>query len=129
LEELQIKLIDKYRNQCNSEEVKPRKFLNHLRDHVETTLVPHILDFCTFNDLVKKAESYEAARKHAGNSTIPKPVRHPATQQALNLTCNYCKDPKTDNKKTSSNPRRTQATKTTTTRDPDWVVVNKTLTF
>jgi len=39
-EELQIKLIDKDRNQCIAEEVKSRKFLNHLPDYMETTLVP-----------------------------------------------------------------------------------------
>jgi len=44
LEELQIKLIDKDGNQCISEEVKRRKFLNHLPDYMETTLVPQILD-------------------------------------------------------------------------------------
>jgi len=44
LEALQIKLIDKDGNQCILEEFKPRKFLNHLPDYMETTLVPHILD-------------------------------------------------------------------------------------
>jgi len=63
LEELQIKLMDKDGNQCISEEVKGRKFLNHLPDYMETTLVPQILDSWMFNDLVKKAESYEAERK------------------------------------------------------------------
>jgi len=61
LEELQIKLIDKDGNQCISKEVKRRKFLNHLPNYMETTLVPQILDSWTFNNLVKKAESYEAA--------------------------------------------------------------------
>jgi len=56
LEELQIKLIDKDRNQCISEEVKRRKFMKHLPDYMETTLVPQILDSWRFNDLVKKAE-------------------------------------------------------------------------
>jgi len=74
LEELQIKLIDKDGNQCISEEVKRRKFLNHLLDYMETTLVPQIHDSWTFNDLVKKAESYEAARKHGRISTTPKPA-------------------------------------------------------
>jgi len=84
LGELQIKLIDTDRNQCISEEVKRRKFLNHLPDYMETTLVPRILDSWTFNDLVKKAESYEAARKHGRISATRKPVRHPATQSAPN---------------------------------------------
>jgi len=44
LEELQIKPIDKDGNQCISVEVKCRKFLNHLPDYIETTLVPQILD-------------------------------------------------------------------------------------
>jgi len=43
LEELQIKLIDQD-EQCISEEVKRRQFLNHLPDYMETTLVPQILD-------------------------------------------------------------------------------------
>jgi len=74
LEELQIKLIDKNGNQCISEEVEHRKFLNHLPDCMETTVVPQILDSWTFNDLVKKAESYEAVRKYWCVSTTPKPV-------------------------------------------------------
>jgi len=58
-EERQIKLINKDRNQCISREVKRRKFLKHLLYDMETTLVLHILDSWTFNDLVKKAESSE----------------------------------------------------------------------
>jgi len=74
LEELQIKLINKDVNQCNSEEVKCRKFLNHLPNYMETTLVPEILDSWTFNDLVKKEESCEAARKHRCISATLKPA-------------------------------------------------------
>jgi len=128
LEELQIKLIYKDGNQCISEEVKRRKFLNHLPDYMETTLVPQILDSWPFNDLVKKAESYEAARKHGRISATPKPAWQPATQPAPNPSRNHRRDWKTDNKKTSSNPVRTPAMKKTTTKDPDWEVVNKTLT-
>jgi len=128
LEELQIKLIDKNGNQCISEEVKHRKFLNHLPDYMETNLVPQILDSWSFNDLVKKAESYEPARKHGLISNSHKPARQPATQPAPNPSRNHRRDQKTDNKKTSSNPGRTPATKTTTIKDPDWEVVNKTLT-
>jgi len=95
---------------------------------METTLFPQILDSWSFNDLVKKAESYEAARKHGRISTTPKPARQPATQPASNSSRNHRKDRKRDNKKTSSNPGRTRATKTTTTKDSDWQVINKTLT-
>jgi len=95
---------------------------------METTLVPQILDSWTFKDLVKKAESYEAARKNGRISTTYKPARQPATQPAPNPSLNHCRDRKTDIKKTSSNPGRTPATKIKTTKDPDWEVVNKTLT-
>jgi len=44
LEELQIKLFDKDGNQYISQEVKRRKFLNHLPDYMETTLVHQILN-------------------------------------------------------------------------------------
>jgi len=128
LEELQIKVIDKDGNQCISEEVKRRKFLNYLPDYMETTLVPQILDSWTFNDLLKKAESHKAARTHGRISTTPKLARQPSTQPAPNPSQNDHRDRKTDNRKTSSNPERTPATKTTTTKDPDWEVVNKTLT-
>jgi len=127
LEEVQIKLIDKDGNQCISEEVKRRKFRNHLPDYMETTLVPHILDSWTFNDLVKKAESYEAARKNGRISAAPKPARQPTTPPVPNPGRNYRRDRKTENKKTSSYPERTPVTKTTSTKDPDWEVVNKTL--
>jgi len=128
LEELQIKLIDKDENQCISEEVKGRKFLNHLPDYMETTLVPQIVDSLIFNDLVKKAESFEAARKHGYISTTPKPARQPTTPSVPNPGRNNHRDRKTDNKKTSSNLWKPSATKTTSTKDPDWEVVNKTLT-
>jgi len=128
LEELQINLIDNNRNQCHSEEVKCRKFLNHLPDYTETTLVPQILDSWTFNDLVKKAESYKAVRKHERIATTHKPARQPATQPPPNSSRNHRRDRKTDNKETSSNPERTPATKTTTIKDPEWEVGNKTLT-
>jgi len=128
LEELQIKLIDKNGNQCISEVVKPRKFLNHLPDYMETTLINQILHSWTFSDLVKKAESYEAGRKHGRISTTPKPARHPTTPSVLNPGRNHGRDWKTENKKTSSNPERTPPMKTTSTKDPDWEVVNKILT-
>jgi len=119
LEELQIKLIDKERNQCISKEVKRRKSLYHLLDYMETTLVPQILDSWMFNDLVRKAESYEAARKHGRVSTTPKPARQPTIQPAPNPSRNNHWDRNSNSKKTSSNPRRTPATKTTSTKDPD----------
>jgi len=75
LEDLQIKLIDKDGNQCILEEVKGRKFLNHLPDYMETTLVPQILNSWTFNDLVKKAESGDAVQKHGYILTISKPAQ------------------------------------------------------
>jgi len=128
LEELQIKLIDKDGNQCISKEVKRRKFLNHLLDYMETTLVPQILDSWTFNDLVKKAESYQAARKHNCISAAPKPARQPTTPPVPNPGRNHRRYRKTENKKISSNLGRTPVTKTTSTMDPDWEVVNKTLT-
>jgi len=128
LEELQIKLIDKDGNQCISEEVKCKKFLNHLPDYMGTTLVLQILDSWTFNNLVKKAESYEAARKHRRVSTTPKPACHPTIQPAPNPSHNNRRDRKLDSKKTSSTPARTPTTKTTSHKDPDWEVVNKTLT-
>jgi len=78
LEELQIKLIDKDGNPYVSEEVKSRKFVNNVPDYMETTLVPQILDSWTLNNLVKKVESYKAARKDGCISTIPKPARQPA---------------------------------------------------
>jgi len=104
LEELQIKLINKDGNQCISKEVKDRKFLNHLPDYMETTLVPQILDTWTFNNLVKKAELYEAVRKHGCISATPKPARQPTTPSVPNHGRNHRRDRKTENKKTSSNP-------------------------
>jgi len=95
---------------------------------METTLVPQILDSWTFNDLDKKAESYEAARKHGRISTAPKHARQPTTQPAPNPSRHYRRDRQIDNKRTSSNPGRTPVMKTTTTKDPDWEVVNKILT-
>jgi len=107
LEELRIKLIDNDGNQCISKEVKHRKFLNHLPDYMETTLVPQILDSGTFNDLVKKAESYEAARKHGHISTTPKPVQQPTPSSVPNPGRNHRRDREAESKKTSSNPGRT----------------------
>jgi len=126
LEELQIKLIDKDGNQCISEEVKHRKFLNHLLDYMEITLVLQILDSWTFNDLVKKAEAYKAARKPERISAAAKPARQPTTPPVPNPGRNHQRDRKTENKKTSSNPGRTSVMKTTSSKDPDWEVVNKT---
>jgi len=72
---------------------------------METTLVPQILDSWMFNDLVKKAESYKAERKHERISAAPKPARQPTTPPVPNPGRNHRRDRKTDNKKTSSNPR------------------------
>jgi len=128
LQELQIKLIDKNGKQSISEEVKCRKFPNHLQDYMESTLLPQILDSGMFYNLVKKAESCKAARKHRCISTTPKPVQQATTTLVSSHSYNHCRDRKKDNKKTSYKPGRTPAIKTTTTKDPDWEVVNKTLT-
>jgi len=128
LEELQIKLIDKDGNQYILEEVKCRKYLNQLPDYMETTLIPQILDSWTCSELVKKAESCEAARKYGRISAAPKPARQPTTTPVPNSGRNYRRDRKTENKKTSSNPGRTPVTKITSTKDPNLKVVNKTLT-
>jgi len=79
LEELKIILIDMNGNQGISEEIKSRKFRNHLLDYMEITMVHQILDSWTCNDMIKKAESYNTARKYGGISTIHKPAHQPTT--------------------------------------------------
>jgi len=71
----------------------------------------------------------EAARKHGRISTKSKPVYQTATKPAPNQSRNYHRYRKTVKKKTSPNPERTVATKTKTTKNPDWEVVNKSLTL
>jgi len=127
LEGLQVKRIDNDRNQCILEEVKLRKFLNHLPDYISTTLVLQLLDSWTFNDQVKKEKSYEAVQKHGRIPSTPKLICQPSTQHSLNPGRNHCRDWKTDNKKTSFIPGRNPATKRTSTKDPDLEVVNETL--
>ena len=63
INEMQIKLIDKDGNQCISNEVKRRKLLNNLPPYMEETLMPQIKDDWTYEDIVEKAESYEAAKR------------------------------------------------------------------
>jgi len=94
---------------------------------METPLVPQILDFWMFTDQVYKAESYEAAWKDGHISTTPKTAQQPTTSLVLNPSRNQCRNRKTDNKNTSSNPERTPATKITIIKDLDWEVVKKTL--
>jgi len=118
LEELQIKLIDKHGNQCISEEVKHRKFLNQLPDYMETTLVPQILVSWTFYNLAKKGDSYEAARKHGCISTKPKPARQPTKQPTPTSSRNHRRDRKTESKKTSSNPEGSLIRKQLVPRTP-----------
>ena len=96
---------------------------------METTLVPQILDSEMYNDKVKKAESYKAARKHGRSLTTHKPAWQSTTLSAPHTGRNNYRDRKTEIKKTSFNPVQTPATKTTRTKDPDLEVINKTLTL
>ena len=52
LTEMQLKLIDKKRKQCISEEVKRRKFLNHLLQYIEDTFIAQIKEERTYEYLV-----------------------------------------------------------------------------
>ena len=64
LTEMQLKLIDKQEKQSISEEVKTRKFLNHLLQYIEATLMPQIKEDRTCEYLVQQAESCEASKGH-----------------------------------------------------------------
>ena len=58
LTEMQLKLIDKQGKQSISEEVKRRKFLNHLPQCMEGTLISQIKENWTHAYQVEQLESY-----------------------------------------------------------------------
>ena len=69
LTEMLLQLIDKQGKQIISEDVKSRKFLNHLLQYMEDTLIHQIKEDWTYAYLVQQAESYEALKGHI---TVPK---------------------------------------------------------
>ena len=62
LTEMQLKIIDKQGKQSISEEVKRRKFLNHLLEYMKATLISQIKEDWTYEDLVQQVESYEVLK-------------------------------------------------------------------
>ena len=62
LTEMQLKLIGKQGKQSISAEVKRRKFLKHLPQYMEATLISQIKEDWTYEYLVQQAESYEASK-------------------------------------------------------------------
>ena len=61
LTEMQLKIIEMKGKQSISEEVKRRKFLNHLPQYMEATLIPQIKEDWTYEYRVQQAESYKAS--------------------------------------------------------------------
>ena len=63
LPEMQLKLIHKQGKQSISEEVKRRKFLNHLPQYIEDILIPQIKKDWTYEHQVQQAEFYAASKR------------------------------------------------------------------
>src|SRR5437016_9748280 len=125
---MQIKLIDKDGNQCISTEVKRRKLLNNLPPYMEETLMPQIKDDWTYEDIVEKAESYEAAKRGRNpsgstNGSRTKDRTLPTPQKKKNKDWNQ-------ERKTGFNPSHNPRSNPGKgkTRNLDWDTINKTLT-
>ena len=81
---MQLKLIDKEGKQNILEEVKRRKFLNHLPQYMEATLIPQIKQDWTYEYLVQQAESYEAWKWYIAVSTTTMRTPHQTSTKAHN---------------------------------------------
>ena len=88
LTEMQLKLIDKQEKQSISEEVKRRKYLNHLPQYMEATLIPQIKEDQTCEYLAQQAESYKVSKRH---NAVPTTTTHTTRQistEPHNPDCN-----------------------------------------
>ena len=79
-----MKLIDKQGKQSISEEVKRRKFLNHLPQYMEATLISQIKVDWTYEYLVQQAESYKASKGHITVSTTTTRTPHQTSSKPPN---------------------------------------------
>jgi hypothetical protein len=130
LNEMQIKLIDKHGNQSISDEVKRQKFLNNLPPYMEETLRPQIKDDWGFDKIVEAAEGYEAAHKKQRTGGGPRQgSKQVLTPASTSPAPHFNKDPRR-RQKSGFNPSNNNPGRHTNNKgkDPDWDVVNKTLT-
>jgi hypothetical protein len=129
LTEMQLKLIDKQGKQSISEEVKRRKFLNHLPPYMEATLIPQIKEDWTYEYLVQQAESYEASKRHIAVPTIARTPRQSSTKPQTpdrNRRRDGRQQRKTSFNPSNSNPSNRPA-KSNPSNNPDWDTITRNL--
>ena len=107
LTEIQLKLINKQGKQRISEEVKRSKFLNHLPQYMEATLIPQIKEDWTYMYLVQQVESYEASKPHVAVPTTTTRTLHQTSTKPHNSDCNRLRSGR--QQQTSFNPRNNKS--------------------
>ena len=88
LTKMQLKFIDKQGKQNISEEVKKRKFLHHLLQHMVATLIQQIKEDWTCEYPVQHAESFEESKQHIVVPTTITCILHQTSTKPYNLDRN-----------------------------------------
>ena len=129
LREMQWNLIGKQGKQHISEEVKRRKFLNHLPQYMEATLIPPIKEHRAYEYLVPQAECYEALKHISVPTTITRTPRQTSTKPHntdRNSFSNRQQQPKTGFH-TSNNNSSNRPAKSRPSNNTDWDTIRRNL--
>ena len=130
LTEMQLKLIDKQGKQSISEKVKRRKFLNHLLQYMEATLIPQIKKYRTYEYLVQQAEFYEASKQHIAVPTTTTSTPRQTATKPHNPDHNRLRS-RRQQQKTGFNPGNNypsnRPAKSHPCNNPDWDTITRNL--
>ena len=130
LTEMQLKLIDKQGKLSISEEVKRSKFLNHLQQYMDATLIPQIKEDWTYQYLVQQGESYKASKRHLAVPTTTTRTFSLTSTKPHNPEHNILRNGQQQQKtgfNLSNNDHRNQRAKSLPSNKPEWDTITRNL--
>ena len=130
LPEMQLKIIHKHGQHCISEQVKSKKFLNHLPQYIKVILIAQIKEDWTHEYLVLQAEYHEALKKHIAVRTTTKGTPHWTSIKPDNANRNRFRNGWQHQKtgfKSSNNNSSNWPVKSYPTNYPDWDTITRNL--
>ena len=134
LEDMQSKSIAKQGRKSITDDVKIRKFLNHIADIIKKSIIQHRTHDMTCNDIVTKSERFEGANRGA-NADYTKPEYYREGSRYPNATktrSSYpSQQPRPGKDQLQQNRLATPGARSTAsagTKDSDWDEMKKSLT-
>ena len=127
---MQLQLIAKQEKQSISEEVKRSKFLKHLPQYMEYTLIPQIKEYQTYKNLVQQAECYEGLKGYIAVLTTTTCTPWQRSTKPHNSDCNRLQNGRQQQKtcfNSSNNNPSNQLAKSHPSNNFNWDTITRNL--